>query len=316
MSTRAAMAEDVAQPEPAERAADPQRLEASRIQWLTRAMQELLVNPYDEMRRSLRNIRECLRESHNIGRVLVACIANVQQFIDVVDYAKDFEKMGGFQVLPELLDYPSSLVRVGTCALIAELVQNNPHCQRAALRSASRLLRLLNTETDDEVRCKSLYALSCMVRQNKDAYANFEKLGGPVVLRRVLFETTNRSGQASQDQGELPGGRVVQPGGRLPGSAGRIGVCSRRRRACFRASTGDCRQFLLSALLSLATHSVQPLLGELPKVREALVATLAGFIREHGDAAQFQEEVQYSTEILDLLKDRGQLPRIIALGSS
>ncbi|XP_037567940.1 hsp70-binding protein 1 [Dermacentor silvarum] len=186
------MAEDVAQPEPAERAADPQRLEASRIQWLTRAMQELLVNPYDEMRRSLRNIRECLRESHNIGRVLVACIANVQQFIDVVDYAKDFEKMGGFQVLPELLDYPSSLVRVGTCALIAELVQNNPHCQRAALRSASRLLRLLNTETDDEVRCKSLYALSCMVRQNKDAYANFEKLGGPVVLRRVLFETTNR----------------------------------------------------------------------------------------------------------------------------
>ncbi|KAK8787853.1 hypothetical protein V5799_022371 [Amblyomma americanum] len=157
-------------------------------------MEDLLVNPYDEMRRSLHIIRDCLMESHNIARVLVACLANVQQYIDVVDYAKDFEKMGGFQVFPELLDYPSSLVRIETCALIAELVQNNPHCQRAALLSTRRLLRLLDSEPDDEVRCKALYALSCMVRQNKAAYGSFEKLGGPVLLRKILFEATNRQG--------------------------------------------------------------------------------------------------------------------------
>ncbi|XP_050040421.2 hsp70-binding protein 1-like [Dermacentor andersoni] len=301
------MAEDVAQPAPSGRAVDPQRLDVSRIRWLTRAMQELLVNPYDEMRRSLRNIRECLHESHNVGRVLVACIANLQQYIDVVDYAKDFEKMGGFQVFPELLDYPSSLVRVETCALIAELVQNNPHCQRAALLSASRLLRLLNTETDDEVRCKALYALSCMVRQNKDAYANFEKLGGPVVLRRILFETTNR--RLKTKASFLVAALCSQEDGFRAALADSEFACDAVR--LLPRVDGDCRQFLLSALLTLATHSVQPLLAELPTVREALVATLAGFIREHGDAAEFQEEVQYSTEILDLLKDRGELPRII-----
>ncbi|KAH6937269.1 hypothetical protein HPB50_026237 [Hyalomma asiaticum] len=307
------MAEDLDPPQPMGLAvADPQRLDASRIHWLSRAMQELLVNPYDEMRRSLQNIRECLHESRNIGRVLVACIANVQQYIDVVDYAKDFERMGGFQVFPDLLDYPSCLVRVATCALIAELVQNNPHCQRAAFLSARRLLRLLDSETDDEVRCKALYALSCMVRQNRDAYANFETLGGPAVLRRTLFETTNR---------------------RLKTKASFLVATLCNQEDSFRTTLatsqfardavdvlprvdGDCRQFLLSALLSLARHSAQPLLGEMPAVREALVATLAGFIREHGDVAQFQEEVQYSIEILELMKDRGELPRMISICSS
>lgn len=313
MSIEETMAEDLEQPQSTEMAiADPQRLDVGRIRWLSRAMDELLVNPYDDMRRSLQNIRECLHESRNIARVLVACIANVQQYIDVVDYAKDFERMGGFQVFPDLLDYPSSLVRVETCALIAELVQNNPHCQRAAFLSARRLMRLLDSETDDEVRCKALYALSCMVRQNRDAYANFEKLGGPTVLRRTLFETPNR---------------------RLKTKASFLVATLCAQEESFRHTLatsefardtvdllphvdGDCRQFLLSSLLSLATHSAQPLLSELPAVKEALVAMLAGFIREHRDVAQFQEEVQYSTEILELMKDRRELPRMISLRSS
>lgn len=307
------MAEDLERRQSREMAvADPQRLDTGRIRWLSRAMEELLVNPYEDMRRSLQNIRECLLESRNIGRVLVACIANVQQYIDVVDYAKDFERMGGFQVFPDLLDYPSSLVRVEACALIAELVQNNPHCQRAALLSARRLMRLLDSDADDEVRCKALYALSCMVRQNRDGYANFEKLGGPAVLRRTLFETSNR---------------------RLKTKASFLVASLCAQEDSFRAKLadsefardtvdllprvdGDCRQFLLSALLSLATHSVQPLLSELPSVKEALVTMLAGFIHEHRDVAQFREEVQYSTEILELMKDRSELPRMISLRSS
>lgn len=289
---------------------DPQRLDTSRIRWLTRTMRELLVNPYDELRRSLRNIRECLSESHNIGRVLVACIANVQQYIDVVDYAKDFEKMGGFQVFPDLLDFPSSVVRVQTCALIAELVQNNPHCQRAALLSARRLLHLLDTETDDEVRCKALYALSCMVRQNRDAYANFEKLGGPAVLRRTLFEATNR--RLKTKASFLVATLCSQEDGFRSTLA--TSEFARDAVEMLPHVDGDCRQFLLSALLTMATHSAQPLLRELP-AREALMATLAGFIREHGDAAQYQEVVQYSTEILDLIRDRSERSRTISIRS-
>lgn len=265
-------------------------------------MEHLLVNPYDEMRRSLHVIRECLDEAHNIARILVTNIANVQQYIDVVDYAKDFEKMGGFQVFPELLDYPSSLVRMETCALIAELVQNNPHCQRAGVLSTRRLLRLLDSEPDDEVRCKALYALSCMVRQNKAGYRSFDRLGGPAVLCKILFEATNR---------------------RLKTKASFLVAALCSQEDGFRASLlasefardasellprvdGDCRQFLLSALLTLATRSSQPLLKEEP-ARNALAATLDGFIREHGGAAQYQEEVQYSAEILDLIQGRSEL---------
>ncbi|XP_077518020.1 hsp70-binding protein 1-like [Amblyomma americanum] len=282
--------------------ANPQRLNVDRIRWLSRAMEDLLVNPYDEMRRSLHIIRDCLMESHNIARVLVACLANVQQYIDVVDYAKDFEKMGGFQVFPELLDYPSSLVRIETCALIAELVQNNPHCQRAALLSTRRLLRLLDSEPDDEVRCKALYALSCMVRQNKAAYGSFEKLGGPVLLRKILFEATNR--RLKTKASFLVAALCSQEDGFRASLA--ASDFARDASELLPRVDGDCRQFLLSALLTLATRSPQPLLKEEP-ARDALAATLDGFIREHGGAAQYQEEVQYSSEILDLIRGRIEL---------
>lgn len=277
-------------------------LDASRIRWLSHAMEELMVNPYQELRRSLNNIRECLQESRNIARILVACLANVQQYIDVVDFAKDFEKMGGFQVFPELLDYPNPTVRVETCALIAELVQNNPHCQRAAVLSTRRLLRLLDTEPDDEVRCKALYALSCMVRQNRAAYKNFEHLGGPAVLRRTLFEATNR--RLKTKASFLVAALCIQEDGFREAMA--TSEFARDVSALLPSVEGDCRQFLLSALLSLTTHCSHKVLVELA-TKESLADTLAGFVREHANVDQYREEVQYSEEILDLIRGGGAL---------
>ncbi|KAH9374077.1 hypothetical protein HPB48_005346 [Haemaphysalis longicornis] len=299
----------MAQPEreQVERAAvaAPPVLDARRIRWLSRAMEALMVDPYQELRRSLKNIRECLQESNNIARVLVACLVNVQQYIDVVDYARDFEKMGGFQVFPELLDYPNSMVRVETCALIAELVQNNPHCQQAAVLSTNRLLRLLDSETDDEVRCKALYALSCMVRQNRAAYKKFEHLGGPDVLRRTLFETTNR--RLKTKASFLVATLCNQEDGFREAMA--TAEFARRVSEQLPRVEGDCRQFLLSALLSLATHCSHKILADLA-TKQSLVDTLAGFVREHADVDRYREEVQYSTEILDLL--RGNEAPIVA----
>ncbi|KAH7955079.1 hypothetical protein HPB49_024432 [Dermacentor silvarum] len=158
-----------------------------------------------------------------------------------------------------------------------------------------------------------------MVRQNRDAYANFEKLGGPAVLRRTLFEADQQARNHCQMLERLKTKAsflVATLCSQEDGFRSTLATSEFARDAVEMLPhvDGDCRQFLLSALLTMATHSAQPLLRELP-AREALMATLAGFIREHGDAAQYQEVVQYSTEILDLIRDRSERSRTISIRS-
>lgn len=72
--------------------------------------------------------------------------------------------MGGFPLLPQLLDINREGIQCRTADLIAELVQNNPHCQNAALQCSlvKNLLDLVDSHELETVRVKALYALSCM----------------------------------------------------------------------------------------------------------------------------------------------------------
>lgn len=64
-------------------------------------------------------------------------------------------------MLDQLLKFPSATVRAKTSELIAELVQNNPYCQREATKHLKRLLELVDGSTDEADRIKALYAVSC-----------------------------------------------------------------------------------------------------------------------------------------------------------
>ncbi|CAN7998981.1 unnamed protein product [Ixodes hexagonus] len=266
-----------------------------RIHWLMEAMSHLLVNPYDELRRSLQSIRECLHESENIARVLVSCLSNVVQYIDIVDYAKDFEKMGGFQVFPALLDYPSPSVRVETCSLIAELVQNNPHCQRAAILSLRKLLRMVELETDEDVRVKALYAVSCMVRQNRQAFEKFQQLGGAPVVRKVLFHCDSERLKTKASF------LVATLCSQEESFRSDLETCGFFRDAVelLPKVHGVCREFVLSAMVTLGARSAQLLE---PAMKDALESTLQMFVREHRGILQFQEEVEYSEELLNIIR--------------
>ncbi|XP_002399699.3 hsp70-binding protein 1-like [Ixodes scapularis] len=273
----------------------PSAIDPDRIHWLMEATNRLLVNPYDEMRRSLQSIRECLQESENIARVLVSCLSNVARFVDFVDYAKDFEKMGGFQVVPALLDYPSASAREATCSLIAELVQNNPHCQRAAVLSLRKLLRLVEHETDEDVRLKSLYAVSCMVRQNRQAFEKFQQLGGTPVVRSILFHC--ESEKLKTKASFLVAALCSQE----ESFRSDLEVCGfvRDAVALLPRIHGTCREFLLRAMFTLASNSPQFLEAT---VKDALESTLQTLVHEHRGIQQFQEEVEYSEKLLNIVR--------------
>jgi hypothetical protein len=75
----------------------------------------------------------------------------------------DFHKIGGFCILRPSLDSSHGSLRWRAAEIIAELTQNNPYCQKRVLEAGLLpvLLSLVDTDDNQQVRIKALYALSC-----------------------------------------------------------------------------------------------------------------------------------------------------------
>ncbi|XP_037277683.2 hsp70-binding protein 1 [Rhipicephalus microplus] len=168
-------------------------MDPERRKWLEEAMSDMTVSPVEEMQKNLNVIKETLSQHRESGQApteescctLESALESITDYVGSIDYAKDFHKIGGFDVLEELLCFPNSEVQSGACELVAELVQNNPYCQKQAAQCLKFLLRLMDS-TQETLRLKALYAVSCLVRHNISVYLEFEKSDGFSALLRAL----------------------------------------------------------------------------------------------------------------------------------
>lgn len=107
-----------------------------------------------------------------------------------LDLANDFYTIGGFESLPSLLKDHHTPLQSKTAHLIATLAQNNPPSQTHIIQHPSLLPHLLqrveDEEEDDEMRVKSLYAISCSVRESSEGQERFNQLGGYKVIKKVI----------------------------------------------------------------------------------------------------------------------------------
>ena len=79
-----------------------------------------------------------------------------------LDLAKDFFTIGGLEILSPLLDHSNNVIRSQTCSLIANLVQNNDHCQRIIVQAGlqQKLLIIVDESDDPELKTKAVTAIS------------------------------------------------------------------------------------------------------------------------------------------------------------
>ena len=79
-----------------------------------------------------------------------------------LDLAKDFFTIGGLDILEPLLDHPNEVFVTQTCSLIANLVQNNDHCQRIIVQSGlqQKLLQIVDQSSNPDVKTKAVTAIS------------------------------------------------------------------------------------------------------------------------------------------------------------
>lgn len=93
-------------------------------------------------------------------------IDTVLEYIDNMDIANDFHKIGGFMTLYPCLKCVHAKIRAGGCELLAVLCQNNPYCQQIILDNEfiPMLLSIIEKDTDRNVVVKALYALGSKLK--------------------------------------------------------------------------------------------------------------------------------------------------------
>lgn len=114
--------------------------------------------------------------------------SNLLEFIDDIDIANDFYKLGGFAIFPVCYGSENPIIRSRASTLLAELCQNNPYCQARTLECGllSILLNILSNEENEQVLIKTMYAVSCAVRDFDPNCQELLKQNGIDILLKGL----------------------------------------------------------------------------------------------------------------------------------
>ncbi|XP_050530712.1 uncharacterized protein LOC126899670 [Daktulosphaira vitifoliae] len=159
--------------------------------FLENVLSTMSVNVHEEMNNSINILLDVNKSVEEYEYAFDV----IEEFIENIDYANDFQKLGGFQVFIPGLKSLHSTVRCKTAELIATLVQNNPYCQDKFMEESSYiqlLISIVQTDSTDEVRVKALHALSGLVRQNVNAFWKFIGYGGNNLILEALKSSCNK----------------------------------------------------------------------------------------------------------------------------
>ena len=152
--------------------------------WLNEALENLTVNPVGRLKLCISKIKdEQLSDKEKEEFLEELC-----HWAEELDLAKDFFTIGGLDILGPLLDHASESFRIRTCSLIANLVQNNDHCQRIIVQSGlqQKLLEIVDRSDNAELKTKAVTAISALIRGYTLGQLQLQKYQGAKVLIRAL----------------------------------------------------------------------------------------------------------------------------------
>ncbi|XP_046980231.1 hsp70-binding protein 1 isoform X1 [Schistocerca americana] len=164
-------------------------IDEERRKFLEAALKSLTFDVIEELLKAINILKNAgTLELEDDPSACEAALDTITQHVDNMDTANDFHKIGGFCIFHPCLDSAHSSLRWRAAEIIAELTQNNPYCQQRILEAnlLQPLLNLIDNDPASQVRVKALYAISCLVRENKNALQEFIKHAGYSVLLRAM----------------------------------------------------------------------------------------------------------------------------------
>ncbi|KAF3428909.1 hypothetical protein E2986_03637 [Frieseomelitta varia] len=166
-----------------------QPVDEERQEFLKQTLSSLSCNVIEELQKSIKLLSNVidLRPDDDTSEQESA-LERIADFVDNIDIANDFYKIGGFSIFGPCLNSPHSSIRWRAADLIAELAQNNPFCQERFLETGlfPTLLNMIDTDSVETVRIKALYAVSCIVREHPISLTYMDLNDGYSVLLRAM----------------------------------------------------------------------------------------------------------------------------------
>uniref|UniRef100_A0A182W6E9 Nucleotide exchange factor Fes1 domain-containing protein n=1 Tax=Anopheles minimus TaxID=112268 RepID=A0A182W6E9_9DIPT len=168
--------------EDAPNAAQFQPLDDERRRFLEEALKSLTVDVVQELEKSM----NVLLNNESDENAKIDALETVTDFVEDIDTANDFFKVGGFVIIKPGLESSSAEVRSRTLRLIVALAQCNPFCQQhlLELNILPKLIELLADEVT--VAQDAVSAASAMVRQYEPCAKAFIEIGGLECIVKCL----------------------------------------------------------------------------------------------------------------------------------
>lgn len=151
-------------------------MDPERRQFLEEALKNLTVDVVEELERAVKTI---MNDESSETEILDS-LDIISDYVQEIDSANDFYKVGGFCVLEKGLSSSHNRVKSATLRLLKDLAQNNPFCQEKLMEQniLPQLIELLSNESTDQVSCDSLSAISALVRGYEPGLKAFLDIGG------------------------------------------------------------------------------------------------------------------------------------------
>ncbi|KAL3271053.1 hypothetical protein HHI36_021553 [Cryptolaemus montrouzieri] len=273
-------------------------MDEERKKFLESALKSMTINVVEVLQQQITKLMkvDTIKEGDDVTEYLEA-LETILDYIDNIDIANDFHKIGGFLVLKPCLNSINPAVRAGGCALIAELSQNNPYCQNIILDNdfVPILLHILNTDANDQVGVKCLYALSAISRDNTDGFSQLIRYGGFNIFMRTLQKEDDRFriktafllGYLCRSQPDLKSRLIF-----LEIIPILISLISEERK--------PSTEHLLSLLLSLVEDNATALL-ECKNPQYNFKETLQNYIAQIENKEECREEEEYCKRLLHMI---------------
>ncbi|CAK1541863.1 unnamed protein product [Leptosia nina] len=174
-------------------------MDEERRKFLEQALKSITVNIAEVLQNAIRVLTDVEKmKSIQLGEELpedvVTAFENILSYIDDLDVANDFYKVGGFAIFPVCYGSENEEVRGRASRVLAELCQNNPFCQARALECGllNIILHMLTTEQGPAL-AKCVSAISSATREFEPACREVVVQGGCEALSRVLSSSDDVS---------------------------------------------------------------------------------------------------------------------------
>ncbi|XP_067654986.1 hsp70-binding protein 1-like [Haliotis asinina] len=272
------------------------QMSEERRQWLEKALTDMTMSPVERMQICIGVVRMEKDDDDGVEKKITA-LEEIIEWAEQIDFAIDFHKIGGFQILPVLLNSDVPDLRWTCLDLIGTLTQNNPYCQAAVLEAnlLPILLQLLDTDVNTTVRTKALYAISCLSRDNSEAQRVFvDKDGFSVLMRAMQSDVEKLKIKSSFFLTHICSNQpaykdILCDIGMIDQLIGHLGE-----------DHSELHEHLMSALLTIITdHSRAVTECQRPELQ--LHQLLKDRIQLIKDQEEFQEERQYATQLLHII---------------